>query len=170
MSHVTHAALSDCGRLRQQNEDRWIAVPRDGLYGVVDGVAGCMGGSVAAQVVADALPALVPAHMRPFADFSQPEAEDRLRKTLVELSEQIRTCSKNRPGLEGMGATLALALVRGQHALLAHLGDCRVYLLRGGKMEAFGERDAVMKQLAVHQEITGRSAEAPQQAHGGQAA
>jgi len=51
------------------------------------------------------------------------------------LSGQLREEAKKRPDLAGMGATVALALLAGRHAHIAHLGDSRAYLFRRGRLQ-----------------------------------
>src|SRR5882724_6310125 len=58
------AALTDIGRVRRQNEDRFLFDEAGGLFGVADGVGGLPGGAEAAQESLDdvtkALKALPP--------------------------------------------------------------------------------------------------------------
>ncbi|MEY4004983.1 MAG: hypothetical protein RLZZ221_1079 [Verrucomicrobiota bacterium] len=44
------AALSDVGRVRSENEDRFLHDEAAGFYGVADGVGGLPGGAEAAQL------------------------------------------------------------------------------------------------------------------------
>src|SRR5207237_871086 len=50
-------------------------------------------------------------------------------------------------GEMGLGATLVLALLRGDKALLAHLGDSRGYLLRSGELEPLTRDHSYMQEL-----------------------
>lgn len=42
--HLRAAALSDIGKIRRQNEDRFLCDEAAGLFGVADGVGGLPGG------------------------------------------------------------------------------------------------------------------------------
>src|SRR5262249_32026109 len=55
MSSISHAALSDPGRTHDDNQDRWLANPEQGLYLVSDGMAE----DISPQLVVDALPGLL---------------------------------------------------------------------------------------------------------------
>jgi serine/threonine protein phosphatase PrpC len=59
MSTIRFAGLSDIGRVRTANEDRWFADPGQGLYLVADGIGGSAAGGLASQIVAEVLPRLL---------------------------------------------------------------------------------------------------------------
>jgi protein phosphatase len=148
MVAITHAGLTDPGRARARNEDRWFAVPSQGLYGVTDGVAAPNAGELAAQIVASTVPPLLRQRLADCPHIDTPAASERVRAALADLSSRIRAQASKQPGLDGMGATLALVLVRESQALIAHLGDSRVYLFRGHKLQRL-TRDHTLAQVLV---------------------
>ena len=64
MGTIISAGLTDRGRVRSENQDRWFADARRGLFVVADGMGGGPAGSVAAQIVVDALPPLLEQRLR----------------------------------------------------------------------------------------------------------
>jgi PPM family protein phosphatase len=122
-SIVLHACLSDRGRTHPGNEDRWLADPELGLYVVADGMAD----ERPAQLAIDRLPGLLSSRLAGVVDLNDPRAEEAVRAVLAEVSEEARD-------LNTTGSTVVLLLVRGRRALLAHLGDSRIYLLRQGRL------------------------------------
>jgi protein phosphatase len=122
-STILHACLSDRGRTHPANEDRWLADPERGLYIVADGMAD----ERPAQLAVDRLPGLVRSHLRGVAGLDDPRAGEAVRAALAEASEEARD-------LNTTGSTVVLALVWGRRALLAHMGDSRIYLLRRGRL------------------------------------
>jgi protein phosphatase len=130
MPRITCAGLTHQGRVRTQNEDRWTADPRQGLFIVSDGMGGQHAGALAARIVVETLPALLCTQMQGIDDLTTPEVMHRLLTALATLSEQVHRGSQGQPGLDGMGATVVLALLRGTQALIAHMGDSRAYLVR----------------------------------------
>lgn len=148
MSGFTYAAKSDCGRVRQQNEDRWFADPRQGLFLVADGMSRTGTGALAAQIVAATLPPLLRRELRGYEDLSTPISTERLRGALCLLSEQMVRQTAGKPGLDGIGSTVVLALVHETRALIGHLGDSRAYLWRKGRLERL-TKDHTLLQLLL---------------------
>lgn len=154
MITLSYAGLTDQGRVRTQNEDNWVADPDQGLCVVSDGMGGQFAGALAAKIVVETLPSLLRKQMRGIEDVADPEATRRLLTALAELSDQVRNGSQGQPGLDGMGATVVLALIRGSHALIAHMGDSRAYLLRQGRLEQLTRDHSLIQLLLDCGEIT----------------
>lgn len=130
------AGLSVVGR-RKNNEDAFLLRPKRGLFAVADGMGGYEGGEVASATVIGALDRMV-AH----ADLD-PEGTWPLREraglgpleSLVEVALRVadREVKARRSGtLAQMGSTASVVLVRGGRLAIGHVGDSRVYRLRGG--------------------------------------
>ena len=130
-------AASHSGMKRKENEDRFgVAAfsmgprgPQPVLLAVLcDGIGGHRAGEVAAelavniisQVVADS-DALNPPRILTHAIET---ASDAIRDQAIEINEQ-----------SGMGATCACAWLVGERLYTATVGDSRVYLLRGGRIQ-----------------------------------
>ncbi|MGH3930594.1 MAG: PP2C family protein-serine/threonine phosphatase [Pseudonocardiaceae bacterium] len=129
------AGLSDRGRVRESNEDRWSADVELGLFVVSDGMGGLPAGEVAAEIAVATLPTLITTHFGAAPDITVPEATQRLRTVLAELSADVRAESRDNPRRAGMGATAVVALVRQATALIGHLGDSRAYLWRANSLQ-----------------------------------
>ncbi len=126
---VSHGALSDPGRTHEHNEDRWLADPARGLYLVSDG----MGEAISPQIVVDTLPGLLDTALAGIKSLTDPKAADALRSAVAQASRKVHEESQRHEDM--LGATLVLAVVRGEHALVAHLGDSRAYRLRDRELE-----------------------------------
>lgn len=119
---VTVGQITDRGLnpKRLSNEDNLLALPDRGLYLVADGVGGRLGGEVASQTVVDVFSIV----------FSQQHHED-LRKvienTIEFCNQKIFEDALSNPDLNGMATTIALLAVEGMRAIIAHVGDSRVY-------------------------------------------
>lgn len=105
---------------RVTNEDNLVALPDVGLYLVADGVGGRLGGEVASQTVVDVFTRV----------FSQPQNEDLrtlIANTIDLCNQKIHEDARSNPDLDGMATTVAMVAVSGTRAIVAHVGDSRVY-------------------------------------------
>jgi len=152
------AGLSDLGPARKRNEDRFL-VDKRGLFIVADGLGGLPGGDLAAEIVVEVLPALLRQRTDCIDDLADPSLPPMVADALIELSALVRQAGEARPHLSGLGATVVLVLLGARHALVAHLGDSRVYLLRGRGLERLTTDHTLVEALIAAGEIT------PMQAH-----
>ena len=101
MPRITYSGLTDQGRVRTQNEDRWTADPDQGLFIVSDGMGGQHAGALASRIVVETLPALLRTKMQGIDDLTTPEVTHCLLAALALLSEQVRCGSQGQPGWDG---------------------------------------------------------------------
>jgi PPM family protein phosphatase len=154
MGLVTSAGLSDRGRVRPQNDDRWFADASRGLFIVADGMGGGPAGGVAAQLVVDALHSLLEQRMAVGLNLEEPEAVPLVLAILRHLSDRICAETRAQAGLEGMGTTVVMVIVRGERALIAHMGDSRAYLCRNNRMVGLTHDHSLIQLLLDCGEIT----------------
>ena len=135
---MTHGhGQSDLGR-RENNEDSFDARDDLGLYVVADGVGGQDGGEVASRVAVDTMVGFFE-RVRDHAGFGLIDADERsVAEHRMELA--VRMCQRevmrlSQGHLAKMATTLAVLLVGEGHALIAHVGDSRVYRMRDGVLE-----------------------------------
>jgi protein phosphatase len=123
MLSIRAAALSDIGRVRRENEDRFLLDETGLLYGVADGVGGLPGGAEAAQLAVDDFARA----LHGVATGVEPDLVTVVRHTnevVAQLGQRIS------PSM-GIGTTLTVGYVRGQTLRIAHVGDSRCYAGRG---------------------------------------
>ncbi len=134
------SSQSDIGCVRQNNEDSFgywepeddREFARKGRLAVVaDGMGGYEGGQEASRLAVETLVAV-------YRDFRGDDPQQALVEALQTAHEQIRQYSFAHPELRGMGTTCtAAAIVRnGDYDALhyVHVGDTRLYLVRGGQI------------------------------------
>ncbi len=155
---LTYHGLTDTGKVRPHNEDRWLADPGQGLFVVADGMGGQAAGALAASIVVETLRRLLQQRIDGATNLAEPEACARLREILSALSARLRQESQGQMGRSGMGSTVVVALLRGRQALIGHLGDSRAYLLRQEKLERLTRDHSVTQLLLDHGEITASEA------------
>ncbi|HEY6541994.1 MAG TPA: PP2C family serine/threonine-protein phosphatase [Ktedonobacteraceae bacterium] len=148
------AYVSDAGRVRQQNEDCGLVDLKRTLFIVSDGMGGHQSGEAASRSVVTMLPHLIEQRVTLLPPPSTEAIGLALRDAIVELSQRLRAESAGRAGLQGMGATVAVAWLRGSIAHLAHIGDSRIYLFRHERLMQLTEDHSVIALLLRHGEIT----------------
>jgi len=140
---VSWAAVSHAGLQRPNNEDSYCARPDLGLFVVADGMGGHTAGEVASQtavsVIADAMHRTATPEGQLTSSVSVESGlslgTNRLQAAFIEANHRISDLTTNNVELNGMGTTATAILVDGKKAVLAHVGDSRVYRLRHGSLE-----------------------------------
>ena len=134
------ATLSDKGMLRSHNEDAVFADAAAGFAILADGMGGYNAGEVASGMTTALLGGALAksfAEREPF----RVEADGRSWAHVVLEAEIARTngaiyqAAQSQPQYAGMGTTLVTAVFHDNSVTVAHIGDSRLYRLRG---EAFG--------------------------------
>lgn len=133
---IIAAGATDAGLERSNNEDTFLIDEEIGLYVVCDGMGGHAAGEVASRLAAER----ARTYLRVFIDDlmrfkDSPSARKQItrlvEKAIQEASRTVYDTARSDTGKHGMGTTMSLVLVRGHVAIIGHVGDTRVYLLRG---------------------------------------
>jgi protein phosphatase len=144
---VEHAALTDLGRERDGNEDSFLASPP--LFVVADGMGGAEAGEVASQTVVEVFEAAAEAG----------ELPDALEATVQAANGRIYTMAKENPARAGMGCTTTASWAAGGKLTTAHVGDSRLYRLRGGEFEQLTDDHSLVGGLVRLGQLTPEEAE-----------
>jgi len=144
---ATHsAAASDIGRVRLSNQDSGFAGRF--LMVVADGMGGHAGGDVASHVVIRQMLELD-------LPFETPEkARKKLRDELLKINSLLIGAVAEHPELAGLGTTVSALLRVGNRAVIAHIGDSRVYRLRDGALEQVTVDHTYVQRLVESGRIT----------------
>ena len=135
MLSLRAAALSDIGRVRRENEDRFLLDEQRLLFGVADGVGGLPGGAEAAQLAVDE----VTAGLDGMTDAAEPnlvEVVHRTNRAVAGLGQRVS------PSM-GIGTTLTFGYFRSNTLRIAHVGDSRCYGLRQQEIARLTEDHSV---------------------------
>ena len=141
------ALATDVGCVRELNEDSVrVAHPPDEsgadkgvLIIVADGMGGHAAGEVASQTAIDEVPA------RYFGSDKPTDAA--LRAAVEGANGAIYGAGQKNAAMAGMGTTLTCLLIRGDQAWCAHVGDSRLYLVRGGAIYQMSEDHSAVGEL-----------------------
>ena len=134
MQHFIASAHTFVGR-RKHNEDAYLLDPEGGVFAVADGMGGYAGGEVASRIAVESLAEFF-THVGADADATWPHALDpalSMAENQVDAAIRLanrRICAGREGALRDMGSTIALVSLHPRSAIVAHLGDSRVYRLR----------------------------------------
>jgi protein phosphatase len=135
------ASLTDPGRVRDHNEDCIESRPEIGLYVLADG----MGGYNAGEVASGMATSLIGDGISEGWDLREVDrlgreqamalADKLIREQVARANTAIFTTSQNNPECAGMGTTLVVCLFYDNFVSVAHIGDSRLYRLRGDTLD-----------------------------------
>lgn len=147
---VTHA-----GKVRQNNEDALLVGEGEDetLFVVADGIGGFEAGEVASSLAVDVLKDLQP--------------DEPFKAAIGEANRRIVAAGRGDEKLSGMGTTVVAIRFGGKQgepvAEVAHVGDSRAYLMRGGDMNPITEDHSLVAELVRSGDLTrDQAAEHPQ--------
>jgi len=145
--NVSHFEKSDTGLLRHNNEDSCLVVDqyctdydleKFGLFFVIaDGLGGHAAGEIASRMACEAAVSVYyngDAIIIEGRDQSESNVS-RLEKTLWSVHHQIVDFAREHDELRGMGTTLSALALTNDQALIAHVGDSRIYRFRNHSCE-----------------------------------
>jgi protein phosphatase len=160
---ISAAAFTDPGQARKHNED-FVAyhVPpqasvRDShgaLFVVCDGVAGGAAGEIASE---HAVRRILNDYYQAPAD-QDPQA--RLLTAIQQANADIYDQNTSQPDTRPMTTTVVAAVLLGSRWLLAHAGDSRAYLTRGGQISQLTQDHSWVAEMVRSGDLTPTEAEA----------
>jgi protein phosphatase len=137
-----HGAKSDVGLRRRHNEDSFFADPTLGLFVVCDGMGGHRAGEVASQRATEVIHRHIAESMvepaLPLIGLGRKEFSDRTNRlaSAVRLANHtIHQEAGQHPDRAGMGTTVIAVWLDGHILSIAHVGDSRLYLIRGTQLQ-----------------------------------
>ena len=165
-------ALSDVGRVRQNNEDNYYiqgivrqnlmqqraeetykGATKKSLFAVADGMGGESDGEVASLVAVQSL--------RPCC---LAEVCDEAYSAIMEANEMV--CNEiMRKGGKRMGSTLTALYVDDDTAVVCNIGDSRTYLMREGCLTQISEDHTIVQQMVNMGAITKEEARTHRKRH-----
>lgn len=120
---------TDVGRERQNNEDYYgyFSTPFGELIIVADGMGGYGGGEVASVMTVNIISEYV-------KTYKGTDTRRMLDEAVQLANKRIYAKSQEDERLRKMGTTVVIALIKGNKALIAHIGDSRCYHWRNGRI------------------------------------
>jgi serine/threonine protein phosphatase PrpC len=147
------AAKSDVGRKRHGNEDSFCLAPEVGLFVVADGMGGHAAGEVASRLAVDTIREWVTKYLGGVDTFLVGKPVTTCSREANFLLSSIRLANRiiydvaqGEPEYVGMGTTVASVLAADDHVVLAHVGDSRIYRIRGEEIVQLSRDHSLVQQ------------------------
>jgi len=161
------ASLTDVGCQRENNEDRysyWEPASDEDfrvkgrLAIVADGMGGYEGGQEASRIAVESIEEIYS---------TNPAGDPRtvLVDAFHEAHRRIQEHAHKHPALHNMGTTCTSMVLLGNQLYFAHVGDSRLYLVRGGKISRVTTDHSYVSRLVEHGVIRAEDAEKHPQRH-----
>ncbi len=134
---MTAVALSDIGMRRRNNQDSFTVVLAESqsqwsqqghLFVVADGMGAHAAGELASRLATE----LIPHHYIKLGYLVPAEA---LTQSIAETNNEIFRRGQANPEFRSMGTTASVLVLLPEGAVVAHVGDSRIYRLRGNTLE-----------------------------------
>ena len=138
------AAGTDVGRVRKGNEDNFFADANDhrGLFIVADGMGGHAAGEVASQMAVE----VVSADLEQLNDLESADALECVSMALRHANRAVFERSSSEREKAGMGSTASVLVLSDDRFIIGHLGDSRIYRLRGTEFSQLTHDHSVVQE------------------------
>jgi len=164
---IERASLSDVGCQRENNEDRtsyWEPASdeefaRKGRLAIVaDGMGGYEGGQEASRIAVETIEEV-------YGQGAEGDPAAWLEAGFRAAHERILEHARQHPELHGMGTTATAAAIQDSNLYFAHVGDSRLYLVRGGEISRLTHDHSYVGRLVENGVISSAEAEEHPQRH-----
>lgn len=134
---LQYSSKTDVGMRRTNNQDSFKSVPaptqrlfneRGHLFIVADGMGAHAAGELASKIAVDTV------SQNYLKKITEPPF-DAIHHAVLEAHSAIKLQGRSEAAFKGMGTTCVALLILPEGAMVAHVGDSRVYRLRHGVME-----------------------------------
>jgi len=144
--------LTDVGQRRDHNEDAVASDLETGLVVLADGMGGYKAGEVASEIAVLTLVSELRENALKLPGGEVDEDSGLLREGLIlrdavtKANSAIYNVSQSQPQCAGMGTTLVAAVFANDRVCVGHIGDSRMYRLRGEELSQITEDHSLLNE------------------------
>ncbi|MBE6885490.1 MAG: Stp1/IreP family PP2C-type Ser/Thr phosphatase [Oscillospiraceae bacterium] len=145
---------SDIGKKRAENQDTFAAelLGENACFGIVcDGMGGAAGGFTASITAQQEILSHIRENFRP--ELSSNSIRNLLLSAVSAANAVVFEKAED-PTFRGMGTTVVAAIICGETAHIAHVGDSRAYSVADGKAEQITRDHSVVQRLVEMGQLT----------------
>ena len=140
---------TDRGSVRRTNEDAFFVDAELGIAVVADGMGGHAAGEVASRLAVEAIVSFI-RRSHDDHEYSWPYGiettlslnANRLRTAIHLANRRVFRAAESHDEYTGMGTTVVCALIQDGRMVVGHVGDSRLYLLRGSVLSQLTRDDS----------------------------
>jgi serine/threonine protein phosphatase PrpC len=165
LAAIRYFAVSHIGLRRSRNEDSYAILDfgafkppadrRGVLFVLADGMGGHACGDLASKMACQGLTTIFD---NSTADFEPKLYAQRLEDLIFSVDSRLRQHAVTHPDCTDMGTTLSALLISGNFAITAHVGDSRIYRLRGDRLTQLTTDHSFVQEMIDEGELTPEAA------------
>jgi len=131
---LVFAGNTDVGCVRSANQDSYCIDPDGRFFIVADGMGGHAGGEEASRITVDVIKSFLDAEWD-----LQLSPQELLQSAISLANNEILKDQESHPVRRDMGTTVVILIFKDDEPWYCHIGDSRLYRLRGAKLEQVSE-------------------------------
>ena len=147
---ITVVRQTHVGLVREHNEDAIASDLSIGLLLLADGMGGYKAGEVASEIAVLMIAAELTESMKHGARSQSLPRQLPESKVMIDAVKKANSTiyhiSQNEPQCAGMGTTLVVAIFTDNQLIVGHVGDSRLYRLRGGILTQLTEDHSLIQE------------------------
>lgn len=148
-NELTFAGLTDVGLHRAANQDSYYISAQGNLFIVADGMGGHVGGQEASRLSTVTIQNYIDTQKD--SEIASPEL---LQHAVTAANAAVIADQSQHPERADMGTTVVVVMLRNQQLWCAHVGDSRLYLLRGDQLTQITKDHTWVAQALLSGELT----------------
>ena len=158
---IRFASLTDTGMRRKNNQDSLNSLvssdetfwkQRGHLFLVADGMGAHAAGELASKLAADSIP-------HSYSKDLDSEPVVALRQAIIDANNIIFQRGQANLEFQGMGTTCTILLLLPEGAVVAHVGDSRIYRLRNGQLDQLSFDHSLVWEMQAAGRVSAEAAE-----------
>ncbi|WP_408954395.1 Stp1/IreP family PP2C-type Ser/Thr phosphatase [Natroniella sp. ANB-PHB2] len=152
MISLNYGAISDCGKVRAENEDNYLVLAKDNftVLVVADGMGGHNSGDLASSLAIEVIKNY---------QFNSDDLIQDIKTLISQANQYVYQKSKEKEEYHGMGTTLTLGVIKDRILTIGHIGDTRAYLFRDDDLCQISQDHSMVQELVKKNIITPEEAE-----------
>jgi PPM family protein phosphatase len=143
---IEMVGITDVGSVRQYNEDSIAIDPEKGVMALADGMGGHRAGDVASRLATEAIFNELKSRIAEFGNGAGPHSPRlAVDQSIKRANKTVYGAAQANAAYQGMGTTVAAAVFYDNRVTLGHLGDSRIYRLRGNMLQLLTRDDSLLR-------------------------